>query len=690
MRRALAALAVVALAAPAVATTLLGDVAARQERAERVVRDVVAATLTGRPAAAAGRLDDLSARDARSLAPALRVVAATRPAMPGRLDHMDDALDEWDDPRADRLRAHFESEDPAMLAADLLGDERHDRWAAAVNDTLRPFGLGTNLLAVVNPVLLAGSAVDSLLSAAAHVRHRGRTSLREHEALVAYGAAAGAAPDGRLPRADARAARKLDARARRNACRRLAERAKDDWTAGRIDAAAYLVRSPAAAGCDDELDDLPDDVAETVRRRDAEREAARWPAKEPRLPRSEAEWGIYAAVAAAVVRADGPAMTLAAKRLAAGWPDGPNVPATRLVIAVAHALDGRADAARRDLEEIADDGGPGAAAARDRLAALSEADAAAVAAAERRHARGVAQYVLLGTGPSTRGVVHSAAHVGAQGAAGLPALGITNAIGILTRGFLAWRRDPAPNDTVIAEGESYLARHPAGREATDVRRRLVRAYERSRRWDRALLHYQALPDPDPEKIRDLEDEIADDMLERAAADPEDASLLRAVATLYPASDAAERARAIIAARDTGAGVPIPREVLAEVPWLLGATGLGLPAGLLDGDDENGELDDAGVRITPHAIECSVRGRDDEPATETIALSEADTPRVFATLEEIARIHRASRPAEGEEERGRWESWVPFFVQGTVSDAGVAVRPGIKLRPYEPAHPDRYR
>lgn len=691
MRRALAcALLAAGVAGAATAAPLLDDLAAEQDRTAGVVRDVVAAALAGEETDVAGAIERLPPAAASALAPPLRLLAAMRPAGPERLDRMDDLLDAWEGPRGERVRRHLEATDPAAIASALLGDERHDRWAAAVNDTLRPFGLGTNLLAFVNPILLAGSALDSVFTAATHIRHRDRPSLREHEALAAYGAAAREAPGGRLGRDDAEAARRLDRRVRRNDCRLLRARAKDAFEAGRLDSADYLLRSPAAACDADDLAGVRRDVGDALRRRRAEREAARWPVESPRLPRSEAEWHAYARVASATVLADPARMILAANRLTAGWPDGPNVPGTRLVVATARALAGHADAARRELDELADGDGPGAAAARHRLAKLPDAEADEVEAADRRHGRDVARYVLLGTGPSSRGVLRSAVQTGAQGVAGLPALGITNAIGVLTRAVLAWRHDPASNEKVITEGEAYLALHPHGREAAQVRRRLVRAYERSERWDRALLHYQALPDPDPDKVHELQDEIADDMLKRAAADPRDASLLRAVVTLYPASDAADRAREILATRDTGAGIPIPRDVLAEVPWLLGSSGLGLPAGLLDGDDENGELGDAGIKVTPYAIECTLRGHGDEPATQTIPLTEADRPRIFATLSEIGRIHHAAHADDDEDKPGRWETWVPFFVQGSVGDAGVAVRPGIKLRPYEPAHPERYR
>jgi len=678
--RALAIALLALLAAPARSATLLDDLRERDAATRESIRTAVAIALADQPG--------LHVNETVALAPSLHVLV-TMGRSPEDLDAIDAALDAWDDPRSDRLRRHVERSAPSRRATALLRDERHDRWAAAVNDTIRPFGLGTNLLAVVNPVLLAGAAIDSVLTAASHVRHLDRPSTREHEALAAFANATARAPDGRLGASGAESATRLDRRVRKHLCRRLRDVARDYLEASRLRAADYLIHSPNSEGCESTLDDVREDVGDAIRTLRTRREDAAWPISAPRLPRSDGEWAAYARVARALALREPPGILIATERLGVGWPSGPNARGAQLAVGTAELLDGRFDTARSTLDDLADDDDSTGKSAAALLATLPSADAAAVDSAERRHARDVASYVLLGTGPSTRGVVRTAAYAGAQGVSGLSTLGITNAIGLLTRAVLAWRRDPASNEAVIEDGERYLARHPTGRDADRVRKRLVRAYERSKRWDRALLHYQALPDPDPETVADFEDEIAQGMLERAAKDPRDPTLLRAVVSQFPASKAATKAREILAARDAGGGIPLSRDVLAEVPWLVGASGLGLPPGLLDGRGANGELDEAGVRITPDAIECTLRDDAGRLTTDAIPLDDHSRPRVLSTLSEIARVHRERHP-DDDAEIGRWERWIPFFVEGTVGDTGVAVRPGVKLRPYEPKHADRFR
>ena len=138
-------------------------------------------------------------------------------------------------------------------------------------------------------------------------------------------------------------------------------------------------------------------------------------------------------------------------------------------------------------------------------------------------------------------------------------LGITNAIGLLARAYRAWRHDPAPNDAVVARGEAYLARHPDADDRDDVHARLATAYERAERYDRALLHVRAMRTPDLDEVEDLEDKLADQMLERARRSDADPALLAAVATHFPSTDAAETARTALEKRIAHGDLTLSRE-----------------------------------------------------------------------------------------------------------------------------------
>src|SRR5262245_35205611 len=155
------------LAARAGATSLLDDVDRSNDQARDVAGAVAAAALKGDPSAlraasaavaaldterrAADRPPTGIADEARPLAIAqLPTPAARRPEVDDLIDHSSGDLQ--------RLARGLAASDDTARTTRLLADDEHDRRATLVNDAIKPFGLGSNLLAVVNPVLLAGSA----------------------------------------------------------------------------------------------------------------------------------------------------------------------------------------------------------------------------------------------------------------------------------------------------------------------------------------------------------------------------------------------------------------------------------------------------------------------------------------------------------------------------------------------------
>src|SRR5581483_3559015 len=147
-----------------------------------------------------------------------------------------------------------------------------------------------------------------------------------------------------------------------------------------------------------------------------------------------------------------------ANRFVAAHPESPFAPGARYAVALARDRSGHREAAREALAELARD--RDTAVGREAAARLDSPEwnrLAELDAAERQHARDVARYVLFGGG--------------------------------------------------LLDGRSAL--YPA------VHRRLADAYERAGNPGRALLHYQALPDPDPKRIARLENELGDSLLAQA-------------------------------------------------------------------------------------------------------------------------------------------------------------------------------
>jgi hypothetical protein len=241
----------------------------------------------------------------------------------------------------------------------------------------------------------------------------------------------------------------------------------------------YLTSADGLDGCGERADKVRERVAAALAHREAETSAARWPADDL-VPPSGAERDGYEALAVATVLGEPSSMIAEANAFTQRNPKSPHEGAATLVVAVARDLAGHREGAEEALREIdGGDTGVGQIATAmlttprfDRLDAMSRA--------ERRHSRDVAQYVLVGGNMDGRTALYTGTQLAAQGAQAAQSLGIFNVIGMLTRAWGAWRKDPASNQAIIDEGERFLVEEPNAKEASEVHERLSEAYERGR------------------------------------------------------------------------------------------------------------------------------------------------------------------------------------------------------------------
>ena len=285
------------------------------------------------------------------------------------------------------------------------------------------------------------------------------------------------------------------------------------------------------------------------------------------------------------------------------------------------------------LEYLADDDTSVGRVARATLEGPDFGQLDALAGAERKHRRDVAKYVLLG-GVNGRQALYTAAQLGATGAQAAQSLGIVNVLGIATRAWQAWRRDPVSNQEIIDRGEELLARTPNGPEANDVHKRLATAYERSRNYERALMHYRATTAPDPKRVAKLHNKLAGALLEQAKRSSAAPLLLTAITRDFKDTDAAKTAQKLLDKNPPETDIVLDRDLLRAHPALLGPTALDLEPGLLDGDANNGELGEKGVRLGNGQLRLFVRraGQASE-REETRPLTEAQLARARAAAEE---------------------------------------------------------
>jgi hypothetical protein len=623
------------------------------------------------------------------------LAAGLRPTRDARRDALDAVLDEHPDDVVERLARHaLEHDDDAGAAAQLLEDDAHNRRATVVNDAIRPLGIfsGAALLAAVNPFIAAGSALDSLLTTAINLYHYRDLSPREREALVRYRRQLERDPHTTAAPDIIDAAREIGTRRAKALCADSADRAKQALEQDDLDAARFFVADAARLpGCEDQnkLPEMREKLAAALAKRAARLEAARWPADDLRHPPDD-EYGDYEALAGATVLADPAGMMAAAQRFTQRHPDSDWAPGATLVVGVARDMAGHRDAAAEALGSIAgDDDGPGRVAA-GMLASSRFHALDGLHAAERHHARDVAEYVLVGGGPDGRTALYTASEFGAQGLQAAESFGVFNVIGMVTRAWAAWRKDPVSNQAIIDEGEQLLARDPDSPDASDVHERLATAYERAGAYDRALLHYKAVANPKTSRIKDLENEIADKLFENAKKDGGEPVLLAAIVRYYPDTDAAAKARTALEKIPRPGALPLSRDTLVAHPSLLGPSALDLEPTLLDGKLDNGELGEAGVTVSNGTLELSLRshtGGDDYVEHRT--LSAEQYTRARAAAEDA--LYASALAKEGTNpDVGRFEHFIPVIISGGLGDDGVSIAPAIKLRPDQSEDRPLYR
>ena len=693
MNRSVPLLALLLCAAVARAATPLEDATRADPTIEAIVHRAAAAALVGDvgtlddTAAEMGREDE--ARDDRRLAPTgltddVRLLAAAhRPTRDARLDSLHALLDDDPDPVVERVARHaVEHEDDAAAADRLLVDDRHNRRVTVINDAIRPLGIfsGTVLLAAINPFLLAGSAIDSLATTAINLYHYNDLSSREREALVRYRRQLARDANTTATPEIVDVVREINVRRNETRCRDTVDaidQALDDEEPDR--ARFFLASADGLDGCEQRADKMRERVASALAHREAEADAARWPADDV-VPPNGAEHDDYEALVVATALGEPSGMIAAANGFAQRHPKSPHDDAATLVVAVGRDLAGHREGAEDALHDIADDDTGVGQIATAMLATPRFDGLDAMARAERRHSREVAQYVLVGGGLDGRTALYTASQLGAQGVQAAESLGIFNVIGMLTRAWSAWRKDPASNQAIIDEGERFLVEAPDAKEASDVHERLSEAYERAGSYDRALLHYRAVTDPKLSRIEELEEKIADRLLENAKKDGGEPALLRALVQHYPTTDAAEQARKALKDLPQDGEIPLRREVLLAHPSLLGPTALDIGPGLLDGKTANGELAEAGVMVGPNTLTLKLQNdQGDSDRIETRPLTRDAYVRARAAAEDA--LYASALQADPDAgEVGRFERYIPFFIAGEVGEeGGITVAPGLKLR-----------
>ena len=198
---------------------------------------------------------------------------------------------------------------------------------------------------------------------------------------------------------------------------------------------------------------------------------------------------------------------------------------------------------------------------------------------------------------------------------------------------------------VAVAGEDYLALHPQGAHAHEVRAWLIDYESERKNWIGALAVAQSDPEADLAELDRLRKLAAAQAL--SAAKHEQNRTLR-VAMLRMIVERFEGTPSEAAARDelrtvieeaSAQRIRISRGFLVENPRVAGPRGLALAPGLLDGDPANGELHPEGVILLGgRELEiCTIAdGSDDDapPRRQRQSISPAHLARLVSEVEEV--------------------------------------------------------
>ena len=431
-------------------------------------------------------------------------------------------------------------------------------------------------------------------------------------------------------------------------------------------------------------------MTDAITAHDKQEENGRWPVDEPASPPAGAEADDYLTLANATALGANDDTVTAALRFLDRHPQSEFATSARFALAIAQdRTDRRADA-RTNLAKVGDD--DDRALGRRVAAMLDSADynrLDSIRGAERRHSLDVAKFIVVGEGMDSRSALYTATQFGAASVQAAESFGIFNAIGVLTRAWQAWRTDPVSNQEIIDRGEEFLAREPDSPDAADVHERLAQAYERAQNYSRALMHAHALPDRNLKRLDKLEGKLADQLLADAERSHNDPVVLRGLVRHFGTTDAADTARERLKGLPDPAATTLDRDVLKAHPELLGPSAFDLDPRLLDGNQKNGELADEGITLRAGELRLSLRDGGNPPRVETRTLAPDAFARATSAAEEVLYQNLLTTDRRGDDE-GRYERYVPFFIQGSLDDSGaVTVAPGVKLRRYKSSDPSLY-
>lgn len=576
-----------------------------------------------------------------------------------------------------RRRVDFRLADDVSNANSLLAADRYNRFAFIFNTFVRPL----SLLSVGYFPALIDSGVATLLN----LDKLSALSVEEKKALVLYKQFLDRYPQSDKAELLRQRATQLDLKRTKSCYERelgLAEEqiSKNNFWQAEQHFKNALAYCPGAAGAAEglararELESKKKALKEkTLQPKDKNREF---------VP-AEGEKN-YQNVLYGAATGDTGAMIREAEALIKNHPRSPYVPDALYAVAAAHDMEGDHEQAMELMRKIAAEH-PGSHIGRRARAYLDDPGynlRLAFQQSKKRHGKETTKYVALGPEFVKSNVILGSSRIITQGLQAFESLGTFNVIALLMRGVNSIAKNPVSDQEIIDSGLNYLRRYPDSPAAPEVHLTLARAYAKRQNLSKAVYHFTASGRVSQKSLDKLRERAAKQYLDFADATASPQEKARCYETIlddYPHSKAAPKALdALAEIEKTKASIfEIDKAALAENPIIFKLTALHIGPHLLDGNLDNGELDERGL-YSPRRGKISLVFKGPKGTREeTVGIDYPTYKGLMAFAEEVS-----YRKGLSEKAGKQVASKFPVELRGTVGDDGVFVYPRLKIKEYQ--------
>jgi hypothetical protein len=266
-----------------------------------------------------------------------------------------------------------------------------------------------------------------------------------------------------------------------------------------------------------------------------------------------------------------------------------------------------------------------------------------------------------------------------QGLNALRTLGTFNVLGIAVRGVQSQINNPIAYDDIITAGLKYLRRYPDSPAGPDVHMTIANAYMHKKNLAKAVYHFEHSGKVSEKKLLKLKEKAAKQYLDFAEAADDKEEKRRCYELIldrYPSTASSSAALKKLAQMEKSEQplFKFDKKTIYANPILFKLTELNLSPILLDGDRENREISEKGIRSNRHGeITITYDGEEEQ----TVRIDYSNYKRLSALAEEME-YQRILEERRKQKLAGNF----PVELRGTVGGDGVYVYPRLKVKAYE--------